>query len=851
VAMELVDGQTLKAWRLESRPSVADSLSVCIAAGRGLVAAHAEGLVHRDFKPDNIMVARDGRVLVMDFGLARGSDEAFASSSISSGELSPSLVSGELTQTGTVLGTPAYMSPEQFGGDVADERSDQFAFCATVWELLYGERPFHGDSLATLASAVRSGEIEPVPKSVRVPARIRTALRRGLSANPEDRFPSMSALLGALAPKRNRLGLGMLATGGLGVVAVAAAVTGSGLAPAEDPCLGAESAAGRVWTQARTTAAATTFAATELPFADSAWQLAEARLDEFFVGWAAARTEVCRATHVRHEQSEARLDLRMDCLDEALNYADAALTELAAADAGLVTRSLDYLERLPDPVRCQTLVADHQRAKRSDRDRDAISEARVDAGRETTAKEAADEGLTALGMIEAPELRSDLLAFRARGYEALGELDEAKEAIREGLKVATKAGLARAEADLWLSLMRIVGTVEKHGEAARTIELPARLAVERADDPLMQMKIEQLTGTVIAMDAKGAEAIPYFERAVEIIEDAKLSASHAAVVHNNFGLALYDLARYEDALEHHRIAHQAQLSLWGEGHPSVATDLSNMGRVYSAMGEIEKARDHYERAVALRRRLLGHEHSSVADVLLNLGVLDNSTGERVTARARVEEAKRIYEKTLGPAHPYVGFSYLALGNIAREDHRYEDALALNDKALENLRAHFGPTHSKTLSPMVNRATILSDMDRDAEAVVAYEEVLKIEETVRGPDDVGLAYGLMGLAQALIDLGRNEESLAPARRAQALRERAGIDPRLVAETVFVTAMAEWAADDTRAHALELARAAAHTTRPDGPTSSALHEQINAWIAERTAPGEESSAAASDPPRSPAH
>jgi len=205
VAMDLVDGQSLRAW-LRARPrSVGEVVSSFAAAGRGLAAAHAAGLVHRDFKPDNVLVGDDGRVRVTDFGLARvedarpdpgddGRDDAIA-------------IDQPLTVSGAVIGTPAYMAPEQLAGGHVDARSDQFSFCVALYEALYGERPFAGANLAELEAEVAAGRVRPPPARTRarVPSSLRAILLRGLSVRPGDRFSTMDDLVAALGRDRTRV----------------------------------------------------------------------------------------------------------------------------------------------------------------------------------------------------------------------------------------------------------------------------------------------------------------------------------------------------------------------------------------------------------------------------------------------------------------------------------------------------------------------------------------------------------------------------------------------------------------------------------------------------------------------
>ncbi len=233
LAMEFVEGDTLTSWRTRTR-TWSDIVGVYLQAGRGLAAAHQAGLVHRDFKPDNVLIGRDGRVRVTDFGLARnvGAGEAAAQRSESAPQAglaarsdtrTPDPSSTTITQTGALVGTPAYMAPEQFVGGRIDARSDQFSFCVALWEALYGQRPFAGRTLAQLSEAVVGGAILGPPSEVRVPSFVERALRRGLAPEPDARWPDMDALLHALGRdvvgiRRRRIGVGLGLVGALALV---------------------------------------------------------------------------------------------------------------------------------------------------------------------------------------------------------------------------------------------------------------------------------------------------------------------------------------------------------------------------------------------------------------------------------------------------------------------------------------------------------------------------------------------------------------------------------------------------------------------------------------------------------
>ena len=222
IAMEFVKGQDLRAWLVQEPRAWPEVVEVFRAAGLGLAAAHQAGLVHRDFKPANVLLGDDGRARVVDFGLVRQSDEPppVPADSLVRAPIPGAGMHTTLTATGAILGTPAYMSPEQHLGRPADARSDQFSFCVALHEGLYGALPFAGDSLPLLADAVLSGRVRPVPEDSRVPAWLRAVVLRGLAVDPAARWPSMDELLDELGRDPDRLRRTRLrAALGIGLVA--------------------------------------------------------------------------------------------------------------------------------------------------------------------------------------------------------------------------------------------------------------------------------------------------------------------------------------------------------------------------------------------------------------------------------------------------------------------------------------------------------------------------------------------------------------------------------------------------------------------------------------------------------
>ncbi len=359
VAMERIDGPTLTTWQTARSRSIAEILGVFTAAGEGLAAAHAAGLVHRDFKPDNILIGSEGRVCVTDFGLARpimrDADDDTPLPNVP-------FVEGELTQAGTVIGTPAYMAPEQMRGATADARADQFSFCVALFEAIYGVRPFAGKSLAELEFAILTGN-QLRPKRRDVPAPVVRALARGLHALPRARFSSMDELLAALAPRRRvaRVGLAALALAcAAGVVTVQVARTTSRKTDRAAMCRAAGDRFASVWNDARRAEVRGALGGVDPAATDRITHVTRA-LDEYARAWVLGHTEACDATHVRGEQSEALLDLRMQCLEQRRKEVD-ELASVITSDPKLGDRAPQALQSLT-PVDVCSDTATLQRAR--------------------------------------------------------------------------------------------------------------------------------------------------------------------------------------------------------------------------------------------------------------------------------------------------------------------------------------------------------------------------------------------------------------------------------------------------------------------------------------------------------
>jgi tetratricopeptide (TPR) repeat protein len=347
IAMELVEGETLAAW-LEATPRDWRAvLDVFEAAGRGLAAAHAAQIVHRDFKPHNVMIGKDGAVRVTDFGLARSLDEGLPQSDGATGSQGPPLAT--ITRTGAVVGTPAYMAPEQFRGEVPDAHADQFSFCVALHEALYGTRP---------ALPHLRGSAETVaPPRAGVPTWLRTTVARGLSREPADRYPSMEALLAALVRGRRRRRRWGAVTAVGALLALVALAGWGGFRGRRISCAVPQDRLASAWSAPeRRDWVHHAFAATGRASAETAWLRLSATLDDYLKQWATMYVDACEATHVRGEQSPEALDLRMSCLADGLDQVRALTEALTTTDGAAVSQAVSAANGLTPVSRCADIT---------------------------------------------------------------------------------------------------------------------------------------------------------------------------------------------------------------------------------------------------------------------------------------------------------------------------------------------------------------------------------------------------------------------------------------------------------------------------------------------------------------
>ncbi len=816
IAMEFVDGTSLAEW-MRARPrSWREVVDVFVHAGRGLAAAHAVGLVHRDFKPENVLVGRSvgsleertagigARVQVVDFGIARAPGPANDSmpprGSVPTDESErkdPSWQRGSdrLTRTGAAVGTPAYMAPEQHLGRDVDARSDQFSFCAAMHEALYGVLPFEGSSVAALAMNVTNGTMREPPARSSVPSWLRRVIVRGLATDPDARYPSMGALLRELShdPARRRRRVAVLGAGifGIGLLGWTTAFDDR----VADPCAALERHLVGVWDDTVRSEVERAFTATALPFASRSWETVSTRLDELTTAWVAMRREACQATHVHGEQSSDLLDRRMACLQGRLRRVSALTHLLARADAEIVASSIDAVDALPALEPCadaQALLgaeapASGARGAALDEADAALAQAEAlrTAGKYDEAEPAAADAVARARALEAGALEARALRLEAMLAFAKGRYETSERTLFTALAVAERAAADPERAAILLDLGLVLGDArERYDEADRWLQQADALLARIHAEAAQRAELDHVVGLVRTGQGRHAESIERFERALVTWRAA--SGDHArdlARARNALGATLDAQGRHDEALAHYEAALELLEQRVGPDHPEVAVALNNLGVSLKALGRHDEARAVYERALRLRRAALGGDHPKVAATLMNL--------------ANVLVEQRRYDEAI---------------------ERFGEALAIQERAL-------GPDDAQVGKTLYNVGVALQLAGRPVEALVRYERALAIQRAALGPDHPELAYARAGMGLALVELGREDEAIAPLEAALAARLAGEAAPVDLGEIRFALARAWVASEPSRA--LELAEQAAADYRSIGDVEAAANVEL--WSA----------------------
>ncbi len=799
MATELVEGSDLATWRAKNKPAWREVVRVMLAAGEGLAAAHSAGLVHRDFKPRNVLIGNDGRPRVTDFGQARGFEDVPVSSpepdTLSEVNTADAIIDATLTRSGALVGTPAYMAPEALEGAPPDPSADQFGFCVALYEMLWGKRPFSGNTLASLTLAISSGNIETPPAHPRVPRGLRTALRQGLAVDPELRHASMTTLLRAI--KRaiywpRRVAWAVLPA----TVTAAVAVVAWPAAPLpEDYCAQHDRRLEQVWGHQAQDRIQEAFDATEVSYAATTWTRVHAHLDGVANAWITAQHEVCEAD----ARGEA-VDGRMLCLHRRYQELHSLVEVLAHADPEIVEHAVQAARALEIDAACEDdsppgLAALDPAARREQEKANALlsrANAALSTGQRLDALEQAEAAVT---ITQAAGLRwseAEALMLAARALDDDGDPKPVEDAMDAAYTAAIAASNDRVVAQ---SAMGLAGLLARHGEfesADRWLDLAKSAVGHRNDeDHFLESQLENARGSVEFHRGQIDPALAHFRASLAIDEaNGREDDPSLGGVLLNIGLSLANLGRYDEALESLEDGLAHTQFHFGSGHPKAVRVLSTLCHVRGYAGQIDAALAACHEGIALVRSngdkpnpQLVHLHTNLGVVLFRAGRLQETEETYLQALALGEEIFGESDSMVGNLLNNLGVVYVEMQELGKAQEYYGRAMVLFEGV-------FGPDHPSTGILRTNLAMAYSNDGKLDEAEKLVHQSIDTLERTRGKDSVELALSLAELARIHERRGQLPQSVPLFERAMELREAAGGEPLELANTKHGLGLVVW-------------------------------------------------------------
>lgn len=797
IVMELVEGSSLRRWLANRSRSWREIVGVFVQAGEGLAAAHACGLLHLDFKPDNVLVRDDGHAKVADFGLARPL-------TLVTDAITPEVDGPAVAETVDRGGTPEYMAPERWRAGGVDARADIFSFCVALWEALCGQRPFQADTPQGLRAAILAGDVTELPNDRRAPRSVLRLLEGGMGRDPSSRPPAMSTLVDALrrelSSRRPTVALAV------GAVLFAGAVA----APTDEltPC--PRSAASETW-NAQRAGVRDALLETGLAHARDTWERADAALLDWARLHDGASAAACELA-AEERSSTAR------CLEDGLSELHGLVAALRTADAEVVRRTLSAIDALAPADRCTDASSDPRWAVAGVeiagiRERRAAIVALVRAGRFA-------EALPAVRALEldaaaAPTaLRAEITFERGRLERELGDMTSAESTLIQVEALAVELGLDGLAAAAEIELIDV--SMSRHGSAevalgwARRAE--ASLARAGVDDWRRSYALERARATVHAEAGDVPAARSAFERAARHLEghDAQ---SLVGQLKYNLGLLLQNTEELEeaevalrealDAIEHSR---GRRYYLWGLASCELGATLVDRGRPDEGLVLIE-------RGVEVLVEVFGEGNPKTLTVMFNYAGALVQVGRFADAEVVVQRVERIAaaseprdDQLMSAVVNHLAGMALERGDLIAAAEHFARAAVLAESA-------FGPGHANIVVPLLNRAGVEIDLANLEVAERTLQSAAEILRTGQAAE-LGELRARLDQQRARVVRRREQPDLAAAMLSAtvvSLEALPGTED-LLGSTLFELGLAELERGHTAAAITALERASDYARSP---------------------------------------
>lgn len=753
---ELVRGADMRRWLDATPRGWMDRVAVIRDATRGLAAVHALGLLHRDVKPTNVFVTREGRALLGDFGLARPWSRELSSAALDN-TVAPD--DGGATEATAWIGTPAYLAPEQHHGAPGNESTDRYALCVLAWEALFGRRPFEGESLSELVRAKERGRPLP-PRRTGVPRALVHVLRRGLSADPVDRPSSTAELLAslerAMQPQRHRAA----PIAGTLVVGVLALPTTGSPTPSADPCADADAEWSRAWQRVDPNDAASDLAT---------------RVDAYMTAmgpeWA---QRTCDAAHrVVGSADDPQAAAELQCLVALREGLHDAIEIHARGGDSAMTGVLRSLAELGHPIDCADAI---HRPLPPDAHASAIADARQHLANSRAHRRASDPAGARAGVDAAAAI-----ADRVRFEPLFAEVDLARARLAPDDRELAEPLLTRAHAtavashhdevavEAALELAHLHAALRDDLDVARRWMRQAGADVERVRGT---RRHALFVGWHAAMESKLAAivgdwdaAAMHAEQAMVRLEGLEGATLWHATATGYAGEAALRRDRGDEAEAFFRRSAALHEEALGPSHPQTATAIANVASALVALHRPADAVPLLRRAIAIREAMLGRRALETAPAWQSLAVALRDVGDLEAAADAGDRAVEIFRDVLGQRHQRLAAALWARGDVAYAQGDWEGAAARYRSAADQFEALALPEDLAWM--LQKRGLALARMGRLEAAIALHERSLATREQALGADHVDVVKSLLPLAAARQAAGDLRAALADTRRAETI------------------------------------------------------------------------------------
>lgn len=815
VAMDFIEGRTLRVWLDEKTRTPKEILRVFVLAGKGLAAAHRAGLVHRDFKPDNVMVTPRGRVYVLDFGLARSEisysnaaapssgirptvdllgdsassgnremystdseslsstatqaqrassphEDAFqppsshetqliegdnqeTSESVETQARSSEVLHEQFTLDGAIVGTPAYMSPEQHLGERTDARTDQFSFSVALYEALFGELPFAGKNVRARAVNVISGELGEVPRRRGVSSSLRRTIITGLGRSPERRHPSMGDMLMELSPSTSNWPQFALIGGGAAIISAALILAVPGTDDAV-MCTRSDDEFESIWNPSISEAWAKKIDATDptaLPTAD----YLRRTLATYSSEWNDIAQESCEHTYVEKTQSEELYDLTMQCLADRKTALRTLVAQLAGTDDLLSINPVTAVHGLPEIIACRDANALRESSEnelspaqldtyRQSLQAVARANVLVDVGKAQEALADLSPFLVNLQHDHPPRLRAPIALSYGLVLERLGRYQEANQALEQASIDAELAGDRTLTAKARVALTVVTGDRLANESVGMLWSRLATSAIEAAgiQGSSLEAQLHSNIGLVLEKAERHSEAFERFRHALFVATRADSPEPVRSSLHNNFANSLATHGEFEEAIEQAKRAYELAANSLGENSVAALAAVGTEALVWDLRGDYERSLKILERAI----KVLEDKHRAYAPLAVSLrgnrAVLLAKLGRLHEAEGEFHFVLKARTETFGTSHPDVAAALTNLAACLRMDGRVSDSVPHQERAVAILNQSPTKNPGRLALALSGLANSLERLGKVNEALPLRLRVLEIHDNSRrGPD----------------------------------------------------------------------------------------------------------------------